>query len=312
MNIIFINLKRFDVAKKYGGLCPKDDPIEWIEEVIDQSIASDLGNLTSKKLVFLLPEGLIPSAIGKINQYTKDKTTSLSIGSQGVHWEDISPGKNFGAYTTLLPASAAKNLGCKWTIIGHSEERKAKFQIINHFEPAVDQDEKLRLQAIQAVNKLINKEVLLASNLGLNILLCVGESAEERGDGDFAESIPKIKKAIGKQLLSNLEGFNTIPGQELVIGYEPIWAIGPGKTPPGKEYIAFVSGFIKEFVNENFGYSPAIVYGGGLKEENAAMIASINTIDGGLVALTKFTNEIGFYVEDLAIILKKFRVEARR
>jgi triosephosphate isomerase len=94
--------------------------------------------------------------------------------------------------------------------------------------------------------------------------------------------------------------------KKIVIGYEPIWAIGPGKTPPGKEYIAFVSAFIQRVVRENFGAEIVVVYGGGLKEENAAMIASIETIGGGLVALTQFTGEIGFSVAQLSAIVAKY------
>jgi triosephosphate isomerase len=158
---------------------------------------------------------------------------------------------------------------------------------------------------------LVNDEVLLAAKIGLNVLLCVGESVEERGEGEFLRNIPRIKSAIGKQLLVNLEGYTPIPNQEIVIGYEPIWAIGPGKTPPGKEYITFVSEFINKFTIENFGFTPIVVYGGGLKEENAEMIGSIKTIGGGLVALTRFTNDLGFDVEDLADIIKKFGAQVK-
>ena len=77
-----------------------------------------------------------------------------------------------------------------------------------------------------------------------------------------------------------------------------------GKTPPGADYIGFVSSYVKQVVKEEYGFDPIVVYGGGLKEENAAMISSIDTIGGGLVALTRFTGDIGFVVEDLKIIQK--------
>jgi triosephosphate isomerase len=92
-----------------------------------------------------------------------------------------------------------------------------------------------------------------------------------------------------------------------VTGYEPVWAIGPGKTPPEKEYIAFVSAFIKQVVSDQFGVEIPVVYGGGLKEENAAVIASIETLDGGLVGLTCFTGEIGFDVPGLEKIIQKYQ-----
>jgi triosephosphate isomerase len=303
---IFINLKRFDVSKKFGGLCPVEDPIQWIEKIIDDSVENKLGVMPSISICYLLPEGLLSAAIKTLRSHPSKIRGTITIGCQGVHWEDITPGGNFGAFTTFLPASAAKNLGCLWAIIGHSEERKAKLQIVDRFEPLAKEDRGLRNKASQAVNELINDEVISALKVGLNVLLCIGESAEERGDGTFSEQQPRIESVLKTQLMSNLEGTNTFTGQKVVIGYEPIWAIGPGKTPPGKEYISFVSSYIQKVIEENFGYIPVVVYGGGLKEENAGMIASIETIGGGLVALTRFTGDIGFDVLELKGIIEKY------
>lgn len=178
---IFVNLKRFDVSKKYGGLCHNDNPIDWIECVIDESVRYELGVMPGIRVYYLLAEGLISAAVNKLHSYPSEKTRSIVIGCQGVHWEDISSGGNFGAYTTSLPASAAKSLGCSWAIIGHSEERKAKLQIITAFEPSVNQNNLLWTRASQAINGLINAELISALNVGFNVLLCIGESAEERG-----------------------------------------------------------------------------------------------------------------------------------
>ena len=86
-----------------------------------------------------------------------------------------------------------------------------------------------------------------------------------------------------------------------MIAYEPIWSIGPGKTPAGKEYITKIAKFVKEKTN-----GMDIVYGGGLKQDNAEMLASIDEIDGGLIALTRFQGEIGYYPEEYLEIIRLY------
>ena len=93
------------------------------------------------------------------------------------------------------------------------------------------------------------------------------------------------------------------PGETagLVIAYEPIWSIGPGKTPADKEYITKIAKFVKEKTG-----GMDVVYGGGLKQANAAMLASIDEIDGGLIALTRFQGEIGYYPEEYLEIIQLY------
>ncbi|MBC7325080.1 MAG: triose-phosphate isomerase, partial [Moorella sp. (in: Bacteria)] len=125
--------------------------------------------------------------------------------------------------------------------------------------------------------------------------------------GTFDEQKPRIESVLRSQLEIGLQGIESKTGDnEIVIGYEPVWAIGPGKIPPGREYISFVSATIKAIVKEKFNFNPVVVYGGGLKEENAKMIAEIETIGGGLVALTRFTGDIGFEPEGLKNIIEKY------
>lgn len=307
MKEIFINLKRFDVPTEKGGICPNSNPKEWIEWVMDESVKNNLGTLEDIKVTYILPELLLIPALERLATYSKEKTEKIAIGSQGVYREDVKKGGNFGAFSTNLPAAVVENLGCTWSMIGHSEERKDKFGIIEKFQPACSTDMKLMAQAQEAVNLLINQEVKCSLEQNINVLLCIGESAEEKGEGTFEEQQPRIKEVLKKQLELCIDGNESLlEGNEIVIGYEPMWAIGPGKTPPGEEYITFVSSYIKEVTKEKYGFEIPVVYGGGLKEENAEMISKIESIDGGLVALTKFVQPIAFQPEGLKKIIEKY------
>lgn len=307
MRQIFVNLKRFEVPKSLGGLSSVADPVQWIDSVITDTVQQGLGSHPNLSLTYLLPEGLINTAVNRLHSFSDDQTRMLAVGCQGVHWENIQPGKNFGAFTTSLPAAAAAALGSQWAIIGHSEERKAKLQVMRAYEPGIHTDPVLRIISTHAIDRLIQAEIAAALDSGLKVLLCVGESAEERGEGSFDEQQHNITEVLRNQLMGDLHASkNALQDGRIVIGYEPVWAIGPGKTPPGAEYISFVSATIKNLILENFGVEVAVVYGGGLKEENAAMIAGIPTIDGGLVALTRFSGEIGFSVPELKRIIEKY------
>jgi len=304
---IFVNLKRFDIPKSYGGICHEEDSAKWIKWVIDKCIKYKLGRIPDMELTLLLPELLIIPARERLLQYESDETNTLNIGSQGVYRENVKKGHNFGAFTTNLPAAAVKNNGCKWAIIGHSEERKDKLGIISLYDPESLEDELRMINAKETVNRIINLEVICALEAGLNVLMCVGETSEEKGKGSLEEQKTRIRIVIKSQIQNGLKGVESeIKNRRIVIGYEPIWAIGPGKTPPGKEYISFVSAYIKETVKEMYGFEIPVVYGGGLNEENAEMISGIDTIDGGLVALTRFTGDIGFEPEGLSKIIDKY------
>ena len=203
----------------------------------------------------------------------------LEIASQGVSGTDLSPGGNFGALTTSLPAAAAAAAGCSWTIIGHCEERNKLAAVLG--AAGVDNPD--------AVGKVLGQEVKAAVNRGLKVLYCVGETEAQQ---------PVWQETIRRQLDF---GLREAGDGELVIGYEPVWSIGPGKTPAGRDYIQKIARFIKE----ETGGKP-VVYGGGLKADNASMLRTIPEIDGGLIALTRFTGEIGLYPEEYLEIVRLY------
>jgi len=186
----------------------------------------------------------------------------IAVGCQGVHAEDTET--NFGAFTTYRPASTMKAAGCEWAIIGHCEERKTKS------------------------NAELNAEIKRAMSAGLKVLYCIGEKTEEQ---------PRIKEVLAEQIKVGLDGVDI---NNICVAYEPVWAIGPGKIPPDRDYIVMASEIIKSLAGV------PVIYGGGLKEENAAMLASIPTIDGGLIALTRFAGDIGFYPDEFLKIVETY------
>ena len=137
--------------------------------------------------------------------------------------------------------------------------------------------------------KLLNQEIKLAVANGMKVLYCIGEKDTELENWD---------EVLREQLEIGLEG---VDKSQVVIGYEPIWSIGPGKTPAGKEYITKIARFVKEVTG-----GIDVVYGGGLKVDNAEMLASIEEIDGGLIALTRFQGEIGFYPDEYIEIIRTY------
>lgn len=275
MKHLYLNLKRFDVPVELGGVNRIAPLSQWGSYIVaNTQEALKHYDPTEVEFVQYFPEAHILGAVGALCE-----NSPVQIGCQSVYRMNTSVGGNFGAFTTNRPASIAKALGCTSTIIGHCEERNDKMGILA--EAGVTNT--------AAVNRLLNQEIKQAIAQGLSVLYCIGEKSEEQ---------EHWQQVLGDQLRIALEGVDT---SKVVIAYEPIWSIGPGKTPADKPYITKIARFIKEVTG-----GLDVVYGGGLKADNAAMLASIEEIDGGLIALTRFQGDIGFYPDEYIEIIRTY------
>lgn len=275
MKHIYLNLKRFDVPVELGGVNRLAPVQEWGRTIV-AGTQEALKKYDPQKVEFVqfLPEAHLLQAAAALAE-----NSPVQLGSQSVYRDNTAVGGNFGAFTTNRPASIVKAMGCAATLIGHCEERNDKKGIL----------QEAGVSDMSAVNRLLNKEVKCAIDAGLKVVYCIGETSEEQ---------PQWEQVLGEQLSVGLEGADK---SKVVIAYEPVWSIGPGKTPAGKEYITKIARFVKEQTG-----GMDVVYGGGLKSDNAAMLASIEEIDGGLIALTRFQGEIGFYPEEYLEIIRLY------
>ncbi|MDD7543496.1 MAG: triose-phosphate isomerase [Peptoniphilaceae bacterium] len=175
----------------------------------------------------------------------------LHLGAQNMYFEDK------GAYTGEISAKMLKDLGVEYVIIGHSERR----------------------DIFGESDELIRKKVAKALQEGLRPILCVGESLEERESG-------KAQEIVGNQLLRDFEGLGGTDFENIVIAYEPKWAIGTGKTASAEDAEEMCA-FIRRQIGSTFGKKASddvrIQYGGSVKPENVKEIMSKENIDGALV-----------------------------
>ena len=275
MKHLYLNLKRFDVPVEYGGVNRLAPVAEWGGYIVSHTQeALRTHDRLEVEFVQYLPEAHLLGAAAALAA-----DSPVKLGSQGVYRMNTAVGGNFGAFTSNRPASIVKAMGCSSSLIGHCEERNDKKGILA--EAGVTD--------MSAVNRLLNQEIKCAQDAGLTVLYCIGETSEEQ---------PDWERVLGEQLDTGLDG---VDKSKVVIGYEPVWSIGPGKTPADKDYITKIARFVKERTG-----GMDVVYGGGLKADNAAMLASIDEIDGGLIALTRFQGEIGFYPEEYLEIIRLY------
>ena len=179
------------------------------------------------------------------------KGSCVKVGGQNLHWEKE------GAFTGEISGGMLKAAGCDYVIIGHSERR----------------------QYFGETDATVNKRTFAALDAGLKPIVCIGETLQEREGGTTF-------KVIERQTKEGLKGLSPEQWVNIVIAYEPVWAIGTGKVA-SKEQAQEVHAFIRKLLSENFGATVAqntrILYGGSVKPENIKELMSQPDLDGALV-----------------------------
>ena len=186
-----------------------------------------------------------------LKELVKSQGDNLKIGAQNMHFEEQ------GAFTGEIAPSMLTNIGVTYVIIGHSE-RRAMFN---------------------ETDETCNKKVHQAFNHGLVPILCVGESLEERETG-------KTNDLLTEQLEKDLAGLSKEQVEKLVIAYEPIWAIGTGKTATAEvadETCGFIRETVKRLYDEATAEAIRIQYGGSVKTSNIDELMAKPNIDGALI-----------------------------
>ena len=189
------------------------------------------------------------TALMAVSEIIKD--SRMGLGAQNLFWE------NEGAFTGEISASMLISSGCQYVIIGHSERR----------------------QYFGETDETVNRKIKAAGTAGLIPILCVGETETQRDD-------QKTFSVLDKQVTKGLEDLILDEHHSLVIAYEPVWAIGTGKTAT-PDQVQEVHAFLRDLLEKQFGNMHAnatrILYGGSVKPDNASELMALPDIDGALV-----------------------------
>ncbi|PID43033.1 MAG: triose-phosphate isomerase [Proteobacteria bacterium] len=192
-----------------------------------------------------------PSVVmGAVISVVDESGASLAVGSQNIAT------RVEGAYTGEVSAAMIKSVGGSMTLIGHSERRTLYGE----------------------TDDVVAEKLHRALDAGLTPVVCVGETLEERESGE-------TEKVVERQVLAALEGFSAKQLDDLVIAYEPVWAIGTGKTASPDE-AQQVHGFIRDLLGKKdkaLAAGTRVLYGGSVKPDNAGELFAREDIDGGLI-----------------------------
>ncbi len=194
------------------------------------------------------------------------KGTSIKVGAENCHFEKS------GAFTGEISAPMLTEMGVEYVIIGHSERR----------------------QYFAETDETVNKRSIAALNEGLKTIICVGEVLEEREAGI-------TEKVVERQTKTALSGMTEEMLKNVIIAYEPVWAIGTGKTATSQqanEVCAFIRKTVEGIFGKTAADSMSILYGGSMNAKNAAELVSESDVDGGLIGGASLK------AEDFGIIVK--------
>jgi triosephosphate isomerase len=194
---------------------------------------------------------------------------NVKLGAQDVHWEAE------GAYTGEVSIAMLKDLACDYVIVGHSE-RRAYFG---------------------ETDEAVNRKARAVIDQGLRPIICVGETLDQREAG-------RTEEVVRRQVQQGLDGL--APGlTDAVIAYEPVWAIGTGRTATNaqaQEVHAFIRGLIGEIAGSKIAAAMRIQYGGSVKPSNAAELFAQPDVDGGLIGGASLQAESFFRIVEATSI----------
>lgn len=177
--------------------------------------------------------------------------TGIGVGAQNVHFEKE------GAFTGEISVDMLKETGVQYCVIGHSERR----------------------QYFGETDETVGKKIRVLLDADITPIVCVGETLEQREAG-----MPQI--VVGNQIMNAFAGLTEADVRKLVIAYEPIWAIGTGKTATpeqAEDMCGFIAGMIEGIYGEVAGDRVKVLYGGSMKPANAKELLSMPSIKGGLI-----------------------------
>ncbi len=177
--------------------------------------------------------------------------TNITLGAQNLYWEDS------GAFTGEISAAMIKSAGATYVIVGHSERRQFFYE----------------------TNETVHKKIAAALKHSLTPIVCVGENLKEREEN-------KTFSIIKNQCEGSLKGFAPEEMKKMVLAYEPVWAIGTGKTATAaqaQEVHQHIRNLLTQMYTQEVAQEVRIQYGGSVKPENIAQLVSQKDIDGALV-----------------------------